>query len=260
MPCEPIFAKVMPMPFDLPVILPDWPAPKGVRALATTRGGGVSPAPWDSLNLGEHVDDRLANVRTNRLRLAESAGLRPDQLGWLRQIHSTEVVSLPVEGAPKADASVTRCARQACAILTADCLPVLLCNQAGTCVAAAHAGWRGLAGGILEQTVVALGVPPQTLMAWMGPAIGPEHFEVGPEVRAGFVAADPGAATAFAAAGAREGHFMADIWQLARQRLARAGVTRVYGGGLCTVSDPDRFYSYRRDGVTGRMASLVWLE
>jgi YfiH family protein len=212
------------------------------------------------LNLGGHVGDRWADVLTNRARLAEFSGLAPDRLHWLNQTHSALVANLPSKGTPAADASVTRQSHQACAILTADCLPVLFCDQAGSCVAAAHAGWRGLAAGILENTVLAMGLPPETLMAWMGPAIGPEHFEVGPEVRGEFVAFDSGAATAFSPSGATAGHFMADIWQLARQRLARAGVLQVYGGGLCTVSDIDRFYSFRRDKHTGRMASLVWLD
>ncbi|MBS3805131.1 MAG: peptidoglycan editing factor PgeF [Oleiphilaceae bacterium] len=248
------------MPFELPVIVPEWPAPKAVRALATTRLGGVSQSPWESLNLGGHVGDSLADVAANRRRLAASAGLNPGQLGWLEQVHSSVVVSQPSKGVPKADASVTRQRHQACTVLTADCLPVLFCDQAGTCVAAAHAGWRGLAGGILERTVAAMGVPAQDLMAWMGPAIGPKSFEVGPEVRAEFVAADPWAARAFNPVGARAGHFMADIWQLAKWRLESAGLTQVYGGGLCTASDPGRFYSFRRDGRTGRMASLVWLD
>lgn len=242
-------------------VVPDWPAPAGVRALSTTRIGGVSQGPWHSFNLGTHVGDDPAAVRRNREALARWAGLDESRIGWLRQIHGIRVVPLDGighEAEPEADASITDRLDRACAILTADCLPVLFCNRAGTRVGAAHAGWRGLAGGVLEQTVAELG-PPETLMAWLGPAIGPAHFEVGPEVLDAFLEFDTSASLAFTARGARPGHFMADIWQLARQRLELAGVTRVFGGGLCTVTDAKRFYSYRRDGQTGRMASLIWL-
>lgn len=246
------------MPSELPVIRPDWPAPEGVRAMVTTRLGGVSEPPWNTLNLGAHVGDDPAHVAENRGRLCRAAKLSSQQFGWLEQVHGNRVVELPVVNAPPADASISRRTGEACVIMTADCLPVLFCDDRGTRVGAAHAGWRGLCNGVLEKTVAALG-EPGTLMAWLGPAIGPRHFEVGPEVREAFLAKSPIASQAFTASGARPGHFMADIYQLARQRLADAGVSRVYGGQFCSVSDPERFYSFRRDGQTGRMASLIWL-
>lgn len=246
------------MTSDLPVIVPSWPAPPGVKAACTTRGGGVSQAPWASLNLGSHVGDAPGDVLENRRRLGAWAGVDEGRFGWLEQVHGAEVVELPAFGTPRADASFTSEPGTVCAILTADCLPVLLCDAEGTRVAAAHAGWRGLCDGVLERTVEHLGNPAR-LMAWLGPAIGPGQFEVGPEVREAFVLAGPAAITAFSPT-ARSGHFMADIYQLARQRLANAGVLQVYGGEYCTVSDPALFYSYRRDGQTGRMASLIWLE
>lgn len=244
---------------ELPLVKPDWPAPLRVQALSTTREGGVSEAPWDSLNLGTHVGDDPARVAVNRQRLAEATGIAVDRIGWLDQVHGTDIVSLPPSGVPRADASFTRRPGQACVIMTADCLPVLFCDVSGTRVGAAHAGWRSLCGGVLESLVSEMTVAPSELMAWLGPAIGPTKFEVGAEVRAAFLHHDPEAALAFSVAGARPGHFMADIYTLARQRLAACGVRRVYGGGYCTVSDPQRFYSYRRDGQTGRMASLIWL-
>lgn len=249
------------MPTERSFIKPDWPAPAGVRALSTTRLDGASKGPWQSFNLGSRVGDEPLAVAHNRRELAAQAGLEPDHIHWLRQVHGTRVVPLagtaPAEA--EADASITDQPGVACAVLTADCLPVLFCDLAGTQVGAAHAGWRGLSGGVLEQAVEQLGAA-DNLMAWLGPAIGPRHFEVGPEVLESFMAFDTSASRAFSARGARPGHFMADIWLLARQRLELAGVSRIYGGGLCTVSDARRFYSYRRDGQTGRMASLVWLD
>ena len=249
------------MPTERSFLQPDWPAPAGVRALSTTRLDGTSEGPWQCFNLGDHVGDDPAAVARNRRELAIEAGLEPGNIAWLRQVHGTRVVSL-AEAVPadtEADASITERPGLACAILTADCLPVLFCNLAGTRVGAAHAGWRGLSAGVLEQVVAGLG-PADTLMAWLGPAIGPSHFEVGPEVLDAFLDFDTNSSLAFSARGARPGHFMADIWLLARQRLELAGVTRIFGGGLCTVSDPQRFFSYRRDGQTGRMASLIWLD
>jgi len=245
---------------ELPLLVPDWPAPGRVRAVCTTRVGGVSRKPWDALNLGDHVGDSPEHVAVNRQRLAGRLELDAEAFGWLSQVHGTEVVTLPVTGVPAADASTTRVPGRVCVILTADCLPVLFCNRAGTQVAAAHAGWRGLCAGVLEKTVSSFGDPGEEILAWLGPAIGPSSFEVGPEVRDEFVARDPASAVAFSVEGARPGHFMADIYQLARQRLQAAGVTAVYGGGDCTLTDSDRFFSYRRDGNTGRMASLIWLE
>jgi hypothetical protein len=237
-------------------IVPDWPAPAGVRALSTTRAGGVSVAPYDSLNLGTHVGDDPANVAANR---AQVRRLVPSEPAWLNQVHGTAVVdAASVAGVPDADASVSRTPGAVCVVMTADCLPVLLCDRAGTVVGAAHAGWRGLHGGVIEATVTAMQVAPADVIAWLGPAIGPTAFEVGDEVRAAFVATDAIADAAFKPAG-QPGKWLADIYLLARQRLAALGVTAVYGGDCCTVSESRRFFSYRRDGVTGRMASLVWL-
>ncbi|UDL04364.1 peptidoglycan editing factor PgeF [Marinobacter sp. CA1] len=248
------------MPCNLPLIRPDWPAPPHVHAGCTTRQGGVSETPWASLNLGDHVADKAADVAINRTRLATELGLPETAFGWLRQVHGTQVVRLPVPAGVSADASVTAEPGLVCSILTADCLPVLLCDRAGTCVAAAHAGWRGLCAGVIEQTVAAMGCPPAELMAWLGPAIGPDAFEVGPEVRAAFLQSDAGADSAFVPSPTHPERFLANIYLLARLRLASIGVTAVYGGDLCTVSDAARFFSYRRDGETGRQASFIWLE
>jgi YfiH family protein len=241
---------------------PDWSAPHGVRAISTTRTGGVSGRPWNSLNLGVHVEDNPEHVQENRRRFADSTGLDSDWIGWLNQVHGTDVVELTpnnVGQTAKADASYTRHPVIACAILTADCLPVILADREGTVVGAAHCGWRSLCGGVIENLVSEMAVPPETLQAWLGPAIGPDSFEVGPEVRDAFIEHDPEAVFAFSDEGARRGHFMADIYALANLRLNRLGVFSVTGGGLCTVQDSDRFFSYRRDGQTGRMATLVWL-
>ncbi|OIR00864.1 laccase domain protein YfiH [mine drainage metagenome] len=236
-------------------IVPDWPAPARVRALVTTRSGGVSAPPYDSFNLGAHVGDEPAAVIENRRRLRS---VLPAEPLWLTQVHGTRVVSAEQAGAElTADACVARSPGRICAVQSADCLPLLLCAADGSAVAAAHAGWRGLAAGVLEQTVTAMAVAPKELIAWLGPAIGPAAFEVGAEVREIFCGHDPAAAAAFAAND--RGRWQCDLAALARQRLARAGVARVFGGGLCTYADPLHFYSYRRDGVTGRMASLVWL-
>lgn len=245
---------------DQDLIFPDWPAPERVRAVSTTRRGGVSQPPWASLNLGSHVEDDPQHVAHNRQHLAETLALDPVSFGWLSQVHGTGLVTLPAEGVPEADAALTDQVRQVCTILTADCLPVVFCDRAGTQVAAAHAGWRGLCSGVLEQVVSNFRAPAGEILAWLGPAIGPREFEVGPEVRDAFLATEPSASEAFSPAGARPGHFMADIYRLARQRLEAVGISRIYGGDLCTVSDPNRFYSYRRDGRTGRMATLVWLD
>ncbi len=236
-------------------IVPDWPAPARVRALATTRAGGVSAPPYDGFNLATHVGDEPAAVIENRRRLRSALPAEPL---WLTQVHGTRVVSAEASGSgSEADACVARSPGRVCAVQSADCLPVLFADLAGTAVAAAHAGWRGLAAGVLERTAAAMAVAPKELIAWLGPAIGPAAFEVGAEVREIFCADDPAAAGAFAAN--ERGRWQCDLAALARLRLARAGVTRVFGGGWCTYSDPLRFYSYRRDGVTGRMASLIWL-
>ncbi len=245
---------------------PVWPAPVGVRVISSLRAGGTSSAPYESLNLGDHVGDVSAAVAENRRRLAEAAGL-PTEPAWLRQVHGTAVADLDaadvgMSGTPgsadTADAVFTRRRGRICAILAADCLPVVLAADSGDLVGAAHAGWRGLAAGVIEAAVRALGVPPERLLAWLGPAISSAHFEVGAEVRELLLAGDPGAAAAFAAN--ERGRFMADLYALARRRLAAAGVNRVYGGGECTFADGERYFSHRRDGVTGRQATLIWLD
>ncbi|KAA1171699.1 peptidoglycan editing factor PgeF [Marinobacter salinexigens] len=247
---------------ELPLVTPEWLSSPKVRAVCSTRLGGFSQPPWDSLNLGDHVADDQADVDANRDLLAKTVSLDAGRIGWLSQVHGTEVVELGAgfSGArPEADASFTRVPGVACAILTADCLPVILCDRSGSVVGAAHAGWRSLAGGVLENLIDSMGVPAQNLIAWLGPAIGPDAFEVGPEVREVFLEYDSGAVQAFTPSEHRSGHYLADIYALARQRLGRAGVTAISGGGFCTVHDSSRFFSYRRDGQTGRMATLVWL-
>ena len=235
-------------------LLPEWPVPAHVRCCVTTRAGGLSLPPFDRLNLGTHVGDDAEAVAHNRQRLQTLLGCRPT---WLHQVHSADVVEATPAQVLTADASWTARPGVAALVMTADCLPVLFCDRAGTSVAAAHAGWRGLAGGVLENTLKALTFDPAETLVWLGPAIGPAAFEVGAEVREAFVAEHAEAASAFVP-GAQPGKFMADIYQLARIRLAAQGVTAIYGGGLCTVSDP-RFFSYRRAARTGRFASLIWL-
>jgi YfiH family protein len=229
-----------------------------VRALVTMRGGGVSLPPWDSLNLADHVGDDSAAVAENRRRLRVQLAL-PDEPVWLQQVHGCSVVDAD-EGAAgcRADAAVAAQPGRVCGVLTADCLPVVFCDRAATVVGVAHAGWRGLAAGVLEQTVARLGRPARELLAWLGPAISPQAFEVGDEVRSAFVTHDPQAAACFLPS--PRGRWLADLYGLARLRMQQAGVAAIHGGGLCTFSDAARFYSYRRDGVTGRLASLVWLE
>ena len=238
---------------------PRWDAPAAVGALVTTRQGGVSAGPWASFNLASHVGDDPEAVAANRSRLA---AVLPSEPCWLEQVHGVDVVELsapPAPGMPppRADAAVTRVPGVVCAVLTADCLPILFCDAAGTVVGAAHAGWRGLCAGVIERTLAAMGCPAGQLRAWLGPAIGARHFEVGDEVRAAFLAADPRAATAFVAHA--PGKWLADLPELARQRLTALGVTAIFGGDECTFSDAERFYSYRRDGVCGRLAALIWL-
>lgn len=241
-----------------PWIEPDWPAPAHVRAVSTTRRCGVSAAPYASLNLGGNTADSELAVARNRRSLIRNAGL-PGEVFWLRQVHGTRVVAahdaLPE---PEADAVWTDRPGQPLGVLTADCLPVLLCDQKGTRVAAVHAGWRGLADGVIEAAAAAMERPAGDLLAWLGPAIGPEHFEVGDDVRARFLAADAQAERAFQAG--RSGHWYADLPLLARLRLERLGVAGIHGGGLCTYADDKRFFSYRRDGDTGRMGTVIWLE
>jgi YfiH family protein len=236
-------------------LVPDWPAAVNVHALVTTRSGGSSIGPWQGLNLASHVGDDPAHVALNRAWLHAQL---PSEPCWLNQVHGTDCVLARPEGnTPTADASVSAEPRQVCAVLTADCLPVLFCTQDGQRVGAAHAGWRGLLSGVLESAVLSLETPASQIMAWFGPAIGPQAFEVGDEVRAAFVTRDTKASSAFVV---HNDKWLADIYTLARLRLQAIGVHAVYGGDLCTVSDAERFYSYRRDGATGRMASLIWRE
>ncbi len=237
--------------------VPDWPAPASVRSLQTTRHGGVSKGGYATLNLGDHVGDDPVAVAENRRRLAVRIAATPI---WLDQVHGTAVLdagqSFSEPQSRVADAAFSRKPGVACVVMTADCLPVLLCNKSGTVVAAAHAGWRGLSAGILDNTVVAMACPGKELLAYLGPAIGPQVFEVGDEVRAVFVGADPLAKAAFIPHGSK---WLANIALLARQRLASLGVAEIFGGNCCSAQDVGRFFSYRRNGVTGRMASVIWL-
>jgi polyphenol oxidase len=237
-------------------MVPDWPAPARVRALITTRAGGVSRGAFESLNLGDRVGDDPVAVAENRARVAAHVPRPPL---WLRQVHGTRVAHAATDHPGcEADAAIAREPGEVLVVMTADCLPVLLADDGGTAVAIAHAGWRGLAAGVIERSVAALRVQPEHLVAYLGPAIGPSAFEVGNEVREAFVAADAAAAAAFAPG--VPGKWLADLYALGRLRLARLGTTRVFGGQFCTYSEPERFFSYRRDGITGRMASLIWLE
>jgi len=238
------------------LIIPDWPAPKSVCAIQTTRQGGMSVAPYRSFNLGSHVGDAPLAVARNRNLLN---ALMPAEPVWLEQVHGTVVANADSASCrPQADACVARHRAAVCVVLTADCLPVLLCDQLGSVVSAVHAGWKGLLAGVIETTVDEMQVAPQNLMVWLGPAISQQAFEVGEEVRSAFVAKQPEAATAFAPT--QHGKWLADIYVLARLHLAWLGVTQVYGGGYCTHSEGARFFSYRRDGQTGRMGSFIWLK
>lgn len=242
-------------------IVPEWPAPAGVRALITTRRGGVSQAPYDSFNIGGHVGDDPELVAQNRAMLR---AILPAEPVWLEQVHGIQVADADIARyrvrQPVADAAVSRLPGSVCAVMTADCLPVLLASRDGLVVGAAHAGWRGLLDGVIEATVASMHVSGDELLAYLGPAIGPDHFEVGPEVRQKFMAADAATEAAFCAG--RDDRWLADIFHLARLRLSRLGVPAesIHGGRQCTVSAPELFYSYRRDGATGRMASLIWRE
>jgi len=236
----------------------DWPLPRGVRAAFTTRLGGVSAAPCDSFNLATHVDDAPPDVAANRAQLRQLLEL-PAEPAWLQQVHGNRVVRLedprpPVAGG--ADAAVATGGDRVCAIMVADCLPVLFAARDGKRIGAAHAGWRGLAAGVLENTIEAMGVPGRELTAWLGPTISPAHFEVGAEVRDAFLVPDAGAATHFVPN--PRGRWQADLVALARRRLAALDVTHVHGGTWCTYADARRFFSHRRDGKGGRMAALIW--
>lgn len=237
-------------------IVPDWPAPANIKAVITTRAGGVSGGPYASLNLGLRTGDDPHAVAANRARLRAAL---PQEPKWLRQVHGSAVAHADaLSGILEADASIARRAGTVCAVMIADCVPVLLTDRAGSVVAIAHAGWRGLAGGVIENTVSALARDPGELLAYLGPGIGARAFEVGPDVRDAFLARDPEAGAAFAAY--VPGKWLADLFLLARQRLRQAGIDSVHGGGLCTYSDAARFFSYRRDQTTGRMAALIWRE
>lgn len=242
------------------ILRPDWPVPPQVHAAQTLRTGGVSRGEFASLNLGAHVGDDADAVQENRALLARVLELPSEPL-WLSQVHGSHVVIADAQETRTGDAIVARSAGLVCVIQTADCLPVLFANAAGTCVAAAHAGWRGLAGGVLEATVQAMlkatAESAESLIAWLGPAIGVEAFEVGAEVRAALVAHDERASHAFTP-NAR-GRWQADLCMLAQQRLTAAGVTKIHGGGLCTATASERFFSHRRDGRSGRMGTLIWL-
>ena len=252
----------------LALLQPHWPAPAAVRAAFTLRTGGVSVGRYASLNLGGHVGDTPAAVAENRRRLADELDLPAEPL-WLSQVHGTTVlaaddwVAASAHGTtgqgtpPQGDAAVTRRPGCVLAVLVADCLPVLLARRDGGAVAVAHAGWRGLAAGVIEATIAALGAAGEELLAWLGPSIGPAHFEVGEEVRTAFCRHDARAAEAFVR-NAR-GRWQCDLPRLARQRLAALGVSGVHGEDRCTFRESDAFYSYRRDGVTGRMAAMIWL-
>ena len=259
---------------QLPIVLPNWPAPPGVRVATTTRRGGISAAPFDTFNLAAGIGDSPAAVAENRSCLTRALRL-PEAPRWLKQVHGTRVVdaqsvgepaATPSAGAPadppvtlvEADAIVARHPGPVCVVLTADCIPVVISDRNGSRVAIAHAGWRGLAAGVLETTVAALGGPSKALIGWLGPGIGVDHYEVSDDVRDVFLAHAPDDATAFVPS--PPGCWLADLFELARRRLHRAGVVSVYGGEHCTFSDPDRFYSYRRDGATGRIATIAWIE
>jgi YfiH family protein len=237
------------------VIRPDWPAPANVRAFSTTRSGGCSRGPWASLNLGARCGDEPEHVSRNRRLLR---AVLPAEPRWLRQVHGAGVVDIDAtSGEPPADAAMTRTRGQVCAVLTADCLPLLLCDRAGTVAAAVHAGWRGLAAGVVQAAVTALGCETSSLIAWLGPAIGPQAFEVGRDVFKAFTKDSPEYAAAFTACGQR---WYADLYELARLALKSVGVASTWGGQYCTYTQADAFFSYRRDGVAGRMASVIWLD
>jgi hypothetical protein len=239
-------------------IVPDWPAPARVRAFVTTREGGVSRGEYGTMNLGSRSGDDPADVARNRLIVREHL---PSMPRWLAQVHGTGVADLDAladEEVATADAAAVSIPGRVATVLTADCMPVLLSDRAGKRVAVAHAGWRGLAAGVLENAIAALRCEPRDALAWMGPAIGPGAFEVGPEVREAFIRADPAAEAAFAPG--RPGKFMSDLYRLARQRLERAGLREVHGGGFCTHGEPDRFFSYRRAPRSGRMGAFIWID
>jgi YfiH family protein len=238
------------------LIIPDWPAPINVKSLQTTRAGGISSPPYDSFNLGDHVGDAPLAVERNRILLNR---LLPSEPVWLEQVHGIRVANADRASClPQADACIARHRGAVCVVMTADCLPILLCDTQDGVVGAAHAGWKGLAAGVIEAAVQAMDVAPENIMVWLGPAISQDEFEVGDEVRAAFLAIQPQAASAFIPG--RNGKWFADLCALARLRLNALGITAIYGGGYCTYRERERFFSYRRDGVTGRMGTFIWLE
>ncbi len=238
-------------------IVPDWPAPDNVGAASTERAGGVSEGAYADLNLGSHVGDDAQAVTRNR-NIVISALKLPEEPSWLEQVHGTDIVDLDTTSTLTADGAVTATPGKICVILTADCLPVLLTNTAGDRVGAAHAGWRGLAKGVLPAAVTAMGGDPSNLVAWLGPAIGPGAYEVGGDVRDEFIAADTAAKDYFEPNA--NGRWQADLYGLALLGLAAAGVDAIYGGGFCTATESDRFFSHRREAPCGRMATLIWLK
>lgn len=240
------------------IIWANWPAPKHVKACVSTRFGGFSEVPYQSLNMGDHVGDAAARVVKNRAKFLHLAGLKT--VGqWLNQVHGVHVVDALDDGKVReGDAVMTDKASLPCVVMTADCLPVFFTDAAGSKVAVAHAGWRGLVSGVLEETVKALGIDPSVMLAWMGPAISRHHFEVGPEVRRAFMEHDLAADKAFYPDYMSRGKYFADLYALARMRLNNMGVNAIFGGNYCTWSD-ERFFSYRKEGTTGRMASMIWI-
>lgn len=239
-------------------IIPNWNAPKQIQAFTTVRNGGVSQAPFDSFNLGSHVNDNLADVMKNRELLVEKFQL-PQMPLFLNQTHSTKVIRLPYTGTDlEADAVYTNQPNQVCLIMTADCLPALFVSQGGKEIAAAHAGWRGLCDGVLEATVAEFECEPAQISVWLGPAIGPNAFQVGNEVIEQFCAFDPNAEEAFIEDGSTSGKFLGNLYQIAKQRLNKLGIVNIFGGDHCTYTEKEHFFSYRRDKQTGRMASLIW--
>jgi polyphenol oxidase len=236
------------------LIIPDWPAPSTVHAIQTTRQGGFSKAPFKSLNLAAHVQDHPITVAKNRQLLNQFI---PSEPVWLNQVHGINVIDAGLSACVQdADASFTTQTNVVCVTMTADCLPVLLCDKQGTAVAAIHAGWRSLCDGVIEHTVRAMGVEAKDLLAWLGPAIGPDAFEVGSEVRQAFIEKDANATKAFQP---HANKWLANLYLIAIQRLNHVGVKAIYGGGDCTYSSPERYFSFRRDGITGRMATMIWL-
>lgn len=245
-------------------IIPNWPAPTNVRALQTTRNSGISAAPYNSLNLGSHVNDNPTHVAHNRQLLCQ---FLPSEPVWLNQVHGINVVDVDNRDClPDADASYTSRKNVVCVTMTADCLPILLCDQAGTVVASIHAGWRSLCNGVIAATVKQMSVESNQLLAWFGPAIGPNAFEVGAEVREQFLVKDAKSVAAFKLKdeNQKQDKWLVDIVQIATQRLNNLGITQIYGSGIdqdfCTFSQEEQFFSFRRDGQTGRMATLIWLE